>query len=309
MKLDSVEKSAEKDLIVEETSSASSEMVKRVKNKAEYTAGLQAYTVRTLNKTVPNSKDIDQYKLVHCNMTAGLEQVLNLAVGARVMLRRNINTEYGLVNGAIGTVLAITSASVTVKFDNIPEPYEVTKIKSRFCVLKHFYIHREQFPLILAFSITIHKSQGLSLDNAIIDLSNKVFGDSMAYVALSRLRSLSGAHLTEFSSDSIMASRICIEEVNRLRQNFRPDLPCYQLPPKKGVKRMMTGVSTVPPVKKQKCDSSSQKKRKCNDLSDCPPAKRQKTSQSTDNSSIGDTRDPRDINPENQVCGAFLTTL
>ena len=154
-------------------------------------------------------------------------------------------------------MLAITSASVTVKFDNIPEPHEVTKIKSRFCVLKHFYIHREQFPLILAFSITIHKSQGLSLDNAIIDLSNKVFGDSMAYVALSRVRSLSGVHLTEFSSDSIMASRICIEEVNRLRQNFRPDLPCYQLPPKKGVKRKMTGVSTVPPVKKQKCNSSS----------------------------------------------------
>ena len=115
-------------------------------------------------------------------------------------------------------MLAVTSASVTVKFDNIPEPYEVTKIKSRFCVLKHFYVHREQFPLILAFSITIHKSQGLSLDNAIIDLPNKVFGDSMAYVALSRVRSLSGVHLTEFSSDSIMASRICIEEVTRLRQ-------------------------------------------------------------------------------------------
>ena len=47
MKLDSVEKSAdsEKDLVVEETSSASSEMVRRVKNKAEYTAGLQVYTV------------------------------------------------------------------------------------------------------------------------------------------------------------------------------------------------------------------------------------------------------------------------
>ena len=254
-----------------------------------------------------NKKAQQHLKLLNkdCNMTAGLEQVLNLAVGARVMLRRNINTEYGLVNGAIGTVLAITSASVTVKFDNIPEPYEVTKIKSRFCVLKHFYIHREQFPLILAFSITIHKSQGLSLDNAIIDLSNKVFGDSMAYVALSRVRSLSGVHLTVFSSDSIMASRICIEEVNRLRQNFRPDLPCYQLPPKKGVKRKMTRVSTVPPVKKQKCDSSSQKKRKCSDLSDCPPAKRQKTSQSTDSSSIEDTRDPRDIDPRQSGVWGF----
>ena len=65
VKLDSVEKSAEKDLVIEEASIASSEMVRRVENKTEYTAGLQPYTVRTLNKTVPNSKDIDQYKLVN----------------------------------------------------------------------------------------------------------------------------------------------------------------------------------------------------------------------------------------------------
>ena len=65
VKLDSVEESAEKDIVIEETSSASSEMVRKVKNKAEYTAGLQAYTIRILNKVVPNTKDIDQYKLVH----------------------------------------------------------------------------------------------------------------------------------------------------------------------------------------------------------------------------------------------------
>ena len=79
-----------------------------------------------------------------CNLTAGLEEVIHLAVGARVMLRRNLDTGAGL---AIGTVLAICSSSrVTVKFDNIEEPYDVAKIKSRFCVLKIFYIHRQQFP-------------------------------------------------------------------------------------------------------------------------------------------------------------------
>ena len=197
-----------------------------------------------------------------CNMTAGLEEVLYLAVGARVMLRRNISTESGLVNGAIGTVLAITNAYVTVKFDNIMEPYQVKRIKCRFCVLKHFYIHREQFPLILAFAITIHKSQGLSLDNAIIDLSNKVFGDGMAYVALSRVRSLSGVYLTEFSLDSIIASRISIEEVNRLRETYRSDLPCYQLPPRKDTKHRMTGFNDALPAKKQK-QSSQGRKRKC----------------------------------------------
>jgi len=53
-------------------------------------------------------------------------------------------------------------------------------------VMKNFYVYRKQFPLILAYAVTIHKCQGLSLDCAIIDLSNQVFTAGMAYVALSR---------------------------------------------------------------------------------------------------------------------------
>ena len=58
------------------------------------------------------------------------------------------------------------------------------------------YIHRKQYHLIIAFAITIHKCQGLSLDiTAIIDLSEEVFGNDMAYVALSHVRTLSGLTL------------------------------------------------------------------------------------------------------------------
>ena len=67
-----------------------------------------------------------------CNMTAGLEAKLSLAVGVRVMLRRNIDTKAGLVNGAIGTVLAVTARHITVQFDHI---CKVEMVKSRFMVI------------------------------------------------------------------------------------------------------------------------------------------------------------------------------
>ena len=71
-----------------------------------------------------------------CNMTAGLEARLSLAVGACVMLRRNIDTKAGLVNGAIGTVLSIAAHHVTVQFDHVSVPYNVEKVKSKFMVMK-----------------------------------------------------------------------------------------------------------------------------------------------------------------------------
>ena len=155
-----------------------------------------------------NKKAAEQLEKLNrdCNMTAGLEAKLSLAVGARVMLRRNIDTEAGLVNGAIGTVLSISVNRVTVQFDHISEPYDVEMVRSRFMVMKNFYVYRKQFPLILAYAVTIHKCQGLSLDCAIIDLSDQVFSAGMAYVALSRVRSLSGLHLAAFDPKSIMVS-------------------------------------------------------------------------------------------------------
>ena len=102
-------------------------------------------------------------------------------------------------------------------------------------LMKNMYLHRKQHPLILAFAITIHKCQGLSLDTAIIDLSQEVFGDGMAYVAIS------GLHLITLDPGCIHANNPCIGEINSLRSKYRPDLPQIEKTKKGSVKRKLTG--------------------------------------------------------------------
>ena len=195
-----------------------------------------------------------------CNNTAGLEAVLKLAVGACVMLRRNIDVKAGLVNSVIGTVLGVFSERVSIKFDHLESTCDIEKVKGKFMVLKSYYVSRTQFPLILAYGVIIHKCQGLSLDCAIVDLSDKVFADGMAYVALSRVRSLNGLYLTAFDAQSTRVSKNCVAEVNRLRQLFRKDLPLYEIPTAcVSRKRKLTGTCDVEPQSKKRCGPTTKK--------------------------------------------------
>ena len=88
------------------------------------------------------------------------------------MLKRNKNVEPGLVNGSVGKVTGFnitshenttTVNSITVKFDKTDTIINTERDSASFEVLKSVYYMRKQFPLMLAFAITIHKSQGLSL--------------------------------------------------------------------------------------------------------------------------------------------------
>ena len=88
-------------------------------------------------------------------------------------------------------------------------------------------------------------------------MSDKIFSAGMAYVALSRVRSLAGLHLSAYDPKSIIVSTSYLQEVNRLRETFRKDLPLYQMPSKVkprslAKKRKLTGNNVINPAKRVK---------------------------------------------------------
>ena len=167
--------------------------------------------------------------------TAGALTKLVLSIGARVMLQRNIAVDKGLVNGSMGYVKEFKSipsgeiVNVLVQFDGQEQLTSIGRATVRFEALKEVYYTRKQFPLQLAFAITIHKSQGLSLECAVVDAGSRCFGPGMIYVALSRVTTSAGLHLVELDPCKIIADMEAISEYNRLRSSFRPDLPLLKI--------------------------------------------------------------------------------
>lgn len=126
-------------------------------------------------------------------------QLLEVKVGAKVMVTKNIFKE-GLVNGTLATVLSCTNSRVTIKTFNGNKVELGPKAWSQLNPRGKPIASIHQIPLRLAYAITVHKSQGMTLDAAIMDLS-KVFQAGQGYVALSRLRSLDNLSLENSVSD------------------------------------------------------------------------------------------------------------
>lgn len=132
-----------------------------------------------------------------------VREVLELRVGARVMLVKNLTPT--LVNGSTGVVTSFNEAGMpVVTFDN-RESETMAPINFDVFYRGKVMATRIQVPLILAWAITIHKSQGMSLDFVEVDLT-KVFADGQSYVALSRARSLEGLAISGFSKGRIRAN-------------------------------------------------------------------------------------------------------
>lgn len=155
------------------------------------------YALTSLNTRVEGHNAVEAFKLA-------LEDVspenLVLKVGAQVM--HTINRPDGvLVNGSRGVIVALKKSHVMIKFD-----HGVEEVRSHKWTLKKdkITVVREQLPLILAWSTTIHKSQSATLSAAIADMS-ALFLPGMGYVILSRVRNLESLFLTKYDRRGVRA--------------------------------------------------------------------------------------------------------
>ncbi|HNW51474.1 MAG TPA: helix-turn-helix domain-containing protein [Prolixibacteraceae bacterium] len=155
---------------------------------------------------------------------------LILKVGAQVMFVKNDpSPEKRFFNGKIGKITAIGSETVSVLCPGESEPIEVepaewqnykyalneTTEEIEEIILGKF----TQFPLKLAWAITIHKSQGLTFEKAVID-ARLSFAHGQVYVALSRCRSLEGLVLrSPIVPDSVKNDQTVLRFTNRVEEN------------------------------------------------------------------------------------------
>lgn len=135
---------------------------------------------------------------------APVSEILRLKVGAQVIFCRN-NVGCGYMNGTIGKVAELNDDKILVtlesgrvinvnkvSWDNVKSRYNRTTHQMETKVVGTF----TQYPLKLAWAITIHRSQGMTFDKMHFDLSHGTFLPGQAYVAISRLRSLDGLTLS-----------------------------------------------------------------------------------------------------------------
>ncbi len=156
---------------------------------------------------------------------------LELKKGARVMFVKNDAEGDAYYNGKLATVTAINEKEIEVLMDGASAPYVLKKEKwenKKYTVdetvkdLKEEVIGQFfQYPIKLAWAITVHKSQGLTFEKAMIDVG-QAFAPGQVYVALSRLTSLDGLILRTKIDPNVVSTDAQVVEFGKTKERQEP---------------------------------------------------------------------------------------
>lgn len=137
----------------------------------------------------------------------GIPDTVTLCVGAQVMTTVNLDLDLGLANGSRGVITSLHEGYANVKFIN-GEEHPIGYYRAY--LEEDNKVSASYMPLRLAFAISIHKSQGMTLDAVEMDLGRSIFENGQAYTALSRARNLNSIRVIDvvrwaFKTDSEVA--------------------------------------------------------------------------------------------------------
>lgn len=152
---------------------------------------------------------LDYYKPLLDDMAP---EHLILKVGCQVMLTWNLDIANNLCNGTRGVVEELLDQTVFIR--TLSGQHIAIERMSFTIDDKQASVTRNQFPLIVAFAMTIHRAQGSTLDFCIVDIGPDVFATGQAYVGLSRARNWEALLLSSFSSKSVKADKDALAYVN-----------------------------------------------------------------------------------------------
>jgi ATP-dependent DNA helicase PIF1 len=167
-------------------------------------------------------------------MDKTIANVVWLKVGAQVMLKKNLDIAGGLVNGTKGVVLTMRNDSVEILLASGAVRI-IEKQKWTMGIKGDHEAKRTQIPLILAWGLTIHSSQGATLDVVRVDVGARTFAGGQAYVALSRVRTLDGLYLISFEKSAIRCDKDAKKYVLTIEAGVKSP---YWEPPSKRLKHV-----------------------------------------------------------------------
>jgi len=135
--------------------------------------------------------------------TLDIPESIELCVGAQIVILANINQDEGIVNGTRGVIIDLKPYCVIIKrIDG-----SVVEIKYHKSVSSDDkYIFVNFMPMKLAYALSIHKAQGMTLDAIEIDIGNKIFAAGQAYTAISRAKNLKSIKIKDISINSFIVN-------------------------------------------------------------------------------------------------------